>query len=265
MLEGKSMEFTSQIEAKNYFANKIISEAKHQGTPLSQAQRYMLLWSESDPNFQVDPQLNSIFENENSDKEFEEMVRKLIKQAYQRDLGTAKPLADDWRKAYKVLSEGDHYILIMIKDVVGNSVSGRNEKSESSAKAAFHTFLLISYICGWLIYFKGSLNSIFKYPYSPLVGLVPVVIVGKCLYGELFSSNCRFERVQSLCVILYILTAFFSVFAGIITLVPFGVEAMQNVWFMISWFLFATISTLIGLIIAIQRLKRKLLAEEGTQ
>lgn len=116
------MEFATQTEAKKFFVEKIILEASQQGTFLTDAQRYMLSWSESDPDFKIIPEMNASFEQENTDIEYEKKVRTLIKNAYERDTKKDKTLRDDWRKAYSVLKKGDHYILVMLKDSLGSAL-----------------------------------------------------------------------------------------------------------------------------------------------
>ena len=116
------MEIFSQSEAKKFFADKIIVEASRQGISLSDAQRYMLFWSESDADFKINPKMNAAFERENTDNDYERMVVKLIKKAYHRDINTDKTLRDDWRKAYSTLKKGDHYILVMLKYSLGSSL-----------------------------------------------------------------------------------------------------------------------------------------------
>jgi hypothetical protein len=49
--------FHSQAGAKRFFVEKVVAQAQVEGVPLSAAERRMLSWSESDPDFVVDPQL----------------------------------------------------------------------------------------------------------------------------------------------------------------------------------------------------------------
>ena len=49
--------FTSQGQAKRFFVDKILDQARIDGTPLSDAECKMLSFSESDPGFVVSPAL----------------------------------------------------------------------------------------------------------------------------------------------------------------------------------------------------------------
>jgi hypothetical protein len=113
------MKFTDQREAKSFFINKILNQAEYEGVNLSAAGRYMLQWSESDPFFVQNTKLNEQFEQEIALKGYEEKIQALIKCAYQRDVNLSPDAKDSYRDAYKILSKGDHYILVMIRGALG--------------------------------------------------------------------------------------------------------------------------------------------------
>lgn len=48
--------FTSQGQAKRFFVEKVIAQAATEGVPLSDAEKRMLSFSESDPEFVVSPE-----------------------------------------------------------------------------------------------------------------------------------------------------------------------------------------------------------------
>ena len=61
----------TQSEAKRFFADKVIQQARAESVPFSDAKRRILLWSESDPEFKVDPQLVDQLATEISDADYE--------------------------------------------------------------------------------------------------------------------------------------------------------------------------------------------------
>jgi hypothetical protein len=63
--------FHSQTEAKRFFVEKVVAQAQVESAPLSAAERRMLSWSESDPDFVIDPQLPEQVTSEISDEEYE--------------------------------------------------------------------------------------------------------------------------------------------------------------------------------------------------
>ena len=113
------MQFLSQAPAKEFFISKVLKEAEHDGILLSKAEKYMLEWSESDPSFVIDNELNEQFEKEITQAEFEKKIQTLIKQAYEKDISKDKDMKETYRTAYKALKQGDHFILVMINDAIG--------------------------------------------------------------------------------------------------------------------------------------------------
>jgi hypothetical protein len=109
------MEFNSQSEAKQFFAQRVITQAEKEGVGLSEAERYMLSWSEVDPEFKPNYDLAAKIDKEIPQDKYEAKIRGLIERAYRHDVQT-DPLAETrYREAYNTLKQGGHYILIMVK------------------------------------------------------------------------------------------------------------------------------------------------------
>jgi len=108
--------FSSQVEAKKFFVDRVTSQAEKEGAPLSEAQKYMLNWTEAEEGFQIDERLNERFYAETTDEEYEKKIGFLLKHAYQEDVTTDPGATEKYHSAYSVLKNHDHYILIMIKD-----------------------------------------------------------------------------------------------------------------------------------------------------
>jgi hypothetical protein len=116
--------FASQSQAKTFFVDKIVGQARAERHPLSDNERWMLRFSESDPEFQVDLARMSQFEAEISDNDYENKIVGLLQRAYQRDVeadGGAQAL---YRAASRALHQGDHYLLVMIDQVLGPAARG---------------------------------------------------------------------------------------------------------------------------------------------
>jgi hypothetical protein len=114
--------FGSQSDAKRFFVDRIVAEAAAELKPLSDSERQMLSFSESDPEFVVDPALVKKLAAEISDEEYERKIAGLFKRAYQRDLARDSAVRDSYREAYAVLNQGDHYLLIMINQGLGRQL-----------------------------------------------------------------------------------------------------------------------------------------------
>ena len=118
-----NLKFETQGEAKRFFVEKVLQQAEFEGTSLSAAERQMLLWSESDPEFALSTeQLDALVDelaSEMSDEQYEWKIARLLARSYERD--TVRPV---WKAAYSKLNEGDHYILVMLDEALGRALRG---------------------------------------------------------------------------------------------------------------------------------------------
>ena len=105
----------SQSEAKRFFVDKVVAQARAERVPLSDAERQMLSWSESDPNFIVDPRLPEQLASEMSDEEYEKKIGGLLARSFAADVAVSPQTEGQWKQAADVLHEGDHYILVMLE------------------------------------------------------------------------------------------------------------------------------------------------------
>lgn len=112
----------TQTEAKRFFAEKVIQGAKSEGVSLSPAERWMLLFSESDPEFDVDPRRVDELESEMPDEEYEAKIAGLLKRSYAADVAADAGARAAWQQAHSVLAQGDHYMQIMIDRAVGTKL-----------------------------------------------------------------------------------------------------------------------------------------------
>ena len=109
----------SQSEAKRFFVDKVVARAGVERVSLSDAERQMLSWSESDPDFVVDPRLPDQLASEISDDEYERKVVGLLARSFAADVAVRPTAEGQWKQAAEVLHQGDHYILIMVDEAVG--------------------------------------------------------------------------------------------------------------------------------------------------
>ncbi len=106
--------FTSQGQAKRFFVDKIVAQAAKEGHLLSENERWMLSFSESDPEFTVDHTRVAALAAELPDAEYEEKVAGLARRACAADMASHPDALATYREALRVLREGDHYIVIML-------------------------------------------------------------------------------------------------------------------------------------------------------
>lgn len=80
------MNFNSQIQAKKFFTDKIIFQAQKDGISLSDAEKYMLEWTETEEGFELKQDLIDKFNEETTDFEFEQKICNLLISAYEYDV-----------------------------------------------------------------------------------------------------------------------------------------------------------------------------------
>jgi hypothetical protein len=114
-----AMIFSSQIQAKKFFIDRIIFHAQKGNIPLTEAERYMLGWTEVEQGFEMNQQLTEKFNEETSDAKYEKKISSLVRSAYDADIKSDPELKETYRSAYKVLKQGDHYLLVMINNSIG--------------------------------------------------------------------------------------------------------------------------------------------------
>jgi len=111
--------FATQAEAKQFFVERVLAQARAEQLQLSSAEQGMLSWSESDPSFTPDPALVDQLASEVSDEEYEGEIVGLLERSYRRDLTADTAARDRYREAYSVVTRGDHYLVVMIRRAVG--------------------------------------------------------------------------------------------------------------------------------------------------
>ena len=121
-INGGKTSSLSQFEAKRFFIDRIVAQAEKEKAPLSEAERYMLNWTEIEEGFKIDDRLNSAFYSETTDDEYEKKVGSLLKHAYEADAGADRNMKERYVSAYRALRDRDHYILIIIKDALGSKL-----------------------------------------------------------------------------------------------------------------------------------------------
>jgi len=112
----------TQTEARQFFVNKVIQQADSDGMALSNDERQMLFWSESAPDSVADPKLAERLAKEISDSDYEAKITGLLRRSLAAEIARDSRSKDLWQQAWSVLKEGDHYILVMIDEAVGQQL-----------------------------------------------------------------------------------------------------------------------------------------------
>ena len=106
--------FRSVREAKEFLVGKIVGEAERDGVPLSEVERKMLYFTETGWTLPEMGEVNDRFDLEYAQDEYENKISGLV-QSYLVNAGAENNgKLEDWWEAVGKLSEGDHYLSVMI-------------------------------------------------------------------------------------------------------------------------------------------------------
>jgi hypothetical protein len=107
-------------EAKEFLVDRIAAEAARTGTPLSEAEHRMLYSTETGWMPYNFVEVNEAFERECStptcEADYEAKVANLIRSYLLHARETNPADLQRWHDAVAILSEEDHYILVMVSD-----------------------------------------------------------------------------------------------------------------------------------------------------
>jgi hypothetical protein len=99
-------------EAKDFLVQQTAEQAAFENVPLSGLEERMMYFTEAG-ECQEDPiALNDAFEAEYDTRAYEKKISLLMAQAYRRIKRENPEKLRLWNDAFRVLSEGDHYILL---------------------------------------------------------------------------------------------------------------------------------------------------------
>lgn len=107
-------EFRTDREAKEYLAGRIAEEAKREGAPLTEVERKMLYFTESGWTLPDIMAVNEEFDREYDQDDYERKIGELVGKIQARDAAQSQQDQATWDDAVAKLSEGDHYLLVLI-------------------------------------------------------------------------------------------------------------------------------------------------------
>jgi len=99
---------------------EIGAEGQAEGTPLSNLERRMLYFTESDDANEDPVALNEQFTAQYDTGEYEKKISLLMSHAYRRIKRESPEKLRLWNDAFRVLRKGDHYILVFWKQPTPN-------------------------------------------------------------------------------------------------------------------------------------------------
>ncbi|HEY2819852.1 MAG TPA: hypothetical protein VGJ06_02320 [Candidatus Acidoferrum sp.] len=100
-------------EAKDFLVQQTAEQAQREGVSLSDLEKRMMYFTESDDAVENPIALNEEFEAEYNTAEYESKIAGLLGRAYYRLKEEHSGAVQIWDEAIKELKKGDHYILVM--------------------------------------------------------------------------------------------------------------------------------------------------------
>jgi hypothetical protein len=101
-------------EAKDFLADQAAQQAALDHTPISDLEKRMMYFTESDPASCGDPfRLHDEFEEKYDTAEYEAKMSRLLHRAYKRLKAENPGGRLQWDEAISTLEKGDHYVLLL--------------------------------------------------------------------------------------------------------------------------------------------------------
>ncbi len=100
-------------EAKDFLAGSIAAEAKREGVPLSEVERKMLYFSETDWTLPDMAAVSAEFDRDYDQDEYEQKIARLVQEIETRNHAQNPTDEEAWDEALLMLSEGDHYLSVL--------------------------------------------------------------------------------------------------------------------------------------------------------
>jgi hypothetical protein len=101
------------LEAKDFLVQQTAEQAALENVPLSDLEKRMMYFTETDECPEDPIALNDAFEATYDTTEYEAKISNLMHHAYQRIRKENPETVRRWKEAMKQLSKGDHYLLIL--------------------------------------------------------------------------------------------------------------------------------------------------------
>ena len=111
------MKFSAIKEAKDFLAGKIAAEAEREGTPLSEIERKMLYFSETDWTLPDMASVSAEFDRDYDQYEYEQRIAALARKIEERNQAENAEEDSAWRDALQKLGEGDNYLTVLVRIV----------------------------------------------------------------------------------------------------------------------------------------------------
>jgi len=116
-MSGPSIQsFATSREAKEFLIDRILAQAVRSGVPLSEVERKMLYFSETDWTLPDMPAVSAAFDRDYDQDAYEEKIAGIVRTA-ENDLTRDPEVNERWDNAVSLLCTEDHYLIVLINAV----------------------------------------------------------------------------------------------------------------------------------------------------
>jgi hypothetical protein len=112
--ENSVSSFQTEREAKEFLIARILAEANREGVKLSEVERKMLYFTETGWSLPGIMDVNAEFERDYDNDEYEPKIADLVRSIETKNSEAGGDQQSRWDDAIVKLSEGDHYLLVLI-------------------------------------------------------------------------------------------------------------------------------------------------------
>jgi hypothetical protein len=106
--------YETERAAKEYLAGKITAQAELEGAPLTEVEQKMLYFSETGWTLPKMMEVNAEFERDYGNDEYEQKIAGLAGRIEETNRAKGGDDEAAWDEAVEKLSEGDHYLLVLM-------------------------------------------------------------------------------------------------------------------------------------------------------
>ena len=139
-------------EAKDFLVRQTAEQAEREGVSLSDLEKRMMYFTESEDAVENPIALNEEFEAEYDTAEYESKIAGLLGRAYNRLKEEGSTAVQTWDEAIKELEKGDHYILVMWAE---RRIAARPWGFWKTMGASFVLVVALFVLMAIVNYFKG--------------------------------------------------------------------------------------------------------------
>jgi hypothetical protein len=100
--------------AKEFIISQIVEEAERENVPLSEVERKMLYFTETEETLPDIYEVNTQFDGEYDGAEYEKKIAGLLRNAFRRNGKESVEGKRQWKHAVSDLRKEDHYLLVMV-------------------------------------------------------------------------------------------------------------------------------------------------------